>query len=251
MIRLNQILQESITEKTGQQVLASKIAKNMGLVSKGWGRWADPQTGKVVAKTIDGKLVKVQPSDDPAANVDANDPTVDPYEKQKAYNTDRNYDSARGEKQMARKLDPATSKAPEQMNRFERNKATYDKYADHILKNATNLDDQEYEKAGTLLRKIISSRPDVKVDPELVNDGFGPDEMAMMYKFIDDTANGHGGLSIPVVDSQDREGTIDVDELNHDVWSNIDFAKDGSWTYNPPPAEPDYYDVEDRRDRFY
>ena len=38
---------------------AAKKAKSLGLVSKGYGRWADPKTDKVVAKTEKGQLVPV------------------------------------------------------------------------------------------------------------------------------------------------------------------------------------------------
>lgn len=31
-------------------------AKSKGLVSAGWGRWKDPKTNKIVAKTVGGKL---------------------------------------------------------------------------------------------------------------------------------------------------------------------------------------------------
>ncbi len=46
--------------KEGQSE-AAKEAKQKGLVSKGWGRWADPKTGKIVAQTMDGKLEWVDP----------------------------------------------------------------------------------------------------------------------------------------------------------------------------------------------
>jgi len=38
---------------------AAKKAKALGLVSKGYGRWADPKTDKVVAQTVKGQLVPV------------------------------------------------------------------------------------------------------------------------------------------------------------------------------------------------
>jgi hypothetical protein len=41
---------------------ATDQAHQLGLVSKGWGRWAD-KTGKIVAKTVQGKLVKLAPED--------------------------------------------------------------------------------------------------------------------------------------------------------------------------------------------
>ncbi len=38
---------------------AAEKAKALGLVSKGYGRWADPKTDKVVAQTIKGQLVPI------------------------------------------------------------------------------------------------------------------------------------------------------------------------------------------------
>jgi len=38
---------------------AAQQAKQMGLISKGWGRWADPRSGKVTYYTKDGQLQKV------------------------------------------------------------------------------------------------------------------------------------------------------------------------------------------------
>lgn len=44
---------------------ATQQAKQMGLVSKGWGRWADPRTGVITHKTVDGVLTKVDPTEQP------------------------------------------------------------------------------------------------------------------------------------------------------------------------------------------
>jgi len=43
---------------------AAKQAKQMGLVSKGWGRWADPRTGKITHKTDGDRLVPVKPGEE-------------------------------------------------------------------------------------------------------------------------------------------------------------------------------------------
>lgn len=37
---------------------ASEQAKKLGLIGKGWGRYADPSTGQIVAKSVNGKLVR-------------------------------------------------------------------------------------------------------------------------------------------------------------------------------------------------
>lgn len=43
---------------------ASEEAKRQGLEYASFGRWKDPSTGKVVAKTVDGRLVSVQGQED-------------------------------------------------------------------------------------------------------------------------------------------------------------------------------------------
>jgi ABC-type Zn2+ transport system substrate-binding protein/surface adhesin len=66
MINLRNLLKEVFPSKVmrEEESEAAKQAHGLGLVSKGWGLWADPQTNKIVAKTIDGHLVKAKPNDD-------------------------------------------------------------------------------------------------------------------------------------------------------------------------------------------
>lgn len=49
---------EAVLDEVDSEAAAE--AKQMGLVYKGYGRWADPKTNQVVAKTIQGKLVKIE-----------------------------------------------------------------------------------------------------------------------------------------------------------------------------------------------
>lgn len=55
------ILLSELLDEDGE---AAQQAKQMGLISKGWGRWADPRTGKVTHKTDGGQLVAVDPQQD-------------------------------------------------------------------------------------------------------------------------------------------------------------------------------------------
>ena len=55
------ILLSELLDEDGE---AAQQAKQMGLISKGWGRWADPRTGKVTYKTDGGRLVAVDPATD-------------------------------------------------------------------------------------------------------------------------------------------------------------------------------------------
>jgi len=52
------ILLSELLDEDGE---AAQQAKQMGLISKGWGRWADPRTGKITHKTDGGRLVAVDP----------------------------------------------------------------------------------------------------------------------------------------------------------------------------------------------
>lgn len=55
------ILLHELLDEDGE---AAQQAKQMGLISKGWGRWADPRTGKVTHKTDGSRLVAVDPETD-------------------------------------------------------------------------------------------------------------------------------------------------------------------------------------------
>jgi hypothetical protein len=51
-------------ERPAGESEAAQQAHQLNLVAKPYGNWADPKTGKVVAKTVQGKLVKVKNDDD-------------------------------------------------------------------------------------------------------------------------------------------------------------------------------------------
>jgi hypothetical protein len=73
-MKLFNILETVMHEESSE---AADQAHELGLVSKGWGRWADPQSGDIVAKTIQGKLVKVDPKgDDQQSDDETNDYTT-------------------------------------------------------------------------------------------------------------------------------------------------------------------------------
>jgi len=55
------ILLSELLDEDGE---AAQQAKQMGLISKGWGRWADPRTGKVTHNTDGSRLVAVDPQQD-------------------------------------------------------------------------------------------------------------------------------------------------------------------------------------------
>jgi len=73
-----------LLEAGGPETLARSVAKKLGLQYVGWGRWAD-KTGSVVARTVDGKLVKNDKPEENPANpnnpLDKNSPIHQPYPK--------------------------------------------------------------------------------------------------------------------------------------------------------------------------
>ena len=71
---LDQITAEFLTDADSP---ATQQAKKIGLVSKGWGRWADPRTDKVTHKTQDDKLVPVDSTEEPSKSDRTSDTAVD------------------------------------------------------------------------------------------------------------------------------------------------------------------------------
>lgn len=65
MIKLTDILNETASE-------AAEQAHKLGLISGGWGTWQD-ETGKTVAKTIQGKLVRIEFNTPSTQNLDQSD----------------------------------------------------------------------------------------------------------------------------------------------------------------------------------
>jgi hypothetical protein len=75
-------------ERPAGESEAAQQAHNLGLVSKPYGNWADPKTGKVVAKTVQGKLVKIEPTNAAAGeddDADDFDPEKELASLRKAY----------------------------------------------------------------------------------------------------------------------------------------------------------------------
>lgn len=65
MIKISRLVQEFVgrqLHRESDKSDAAEQAHGLGLISKGWGRWADPQTDEIVAKTVHGHLVKIDNS---------------------------------------------------------------------------------------------------------------------------------------------------------------------------------------------
>jgi hypothetical protein len=72
-------LLEHITEEfMREESQAAQQAKQMGLISKGWGRWADPRTGKVTHKTDGDRLVPVDPKQQEPTSEPTSEPKTSP-----------------------------------------------------------------------------------------------------------------------------------------------------------------------------
>lgn len=57
MIKLKTLIEDVVVEEESE---AATQAKQLGLTSAGWGTWKD-NSGATVAKTVQGKLVKIDP----------------------------------------------------------------------------------------------------------------------------------------------------------------------------------------------
>jgi hypothetical protein len=74
---LRQLIREEIQRRLDEANGAkpSEQARQLGLKYVGFGRWLDPERGKIVAKTIDGQLVKMDRPEEPA-NEDGEEPAT-------------------------------------------------------------------------------------------------------------------------------------------------------------------------------
>lgn len=62
-LKLYKFVSENFKKRFISESDAAEQAKQLGLTYAGWGKWKD-STGKVVAKTVDGQLVKVEPGEE-------------------------------------------------------------------------------------------------------------------------------------------------------------------------------------------
>lgn len=220
-MKLSKILAEvfSLVEKTGEELIASKVAKKMGLVYKGFGRWADPETNKIVAKTINGKLVKVQPVD---------------QEK------DRSSDSSYSMRTMAKKVGGSDSNLPK--SNYDKKREVYDKIAD----KAANLEDpvynteNGYDKMQNAMHKILSQRDDIEIDPKLIGKDVPPDELASIHKFLNNTVK-NGRIEIyHDVNGNNNNGPnmrepqlYTFDKFDANLLRSVTINPDGDYEFNP------------------
>ena len=70
-IKMKSLLEDMSDD--GMSEDAGDDADNMGLVHRGWGRYYDPNTGQLVAKSVNGQLVKVNATDDDNTDPDHED----------------------------------------------------------------------------------------------------------------------------------------------------------------------------------
>lgn len=251
MISLRKLLEEAtaLLEKDAEQLVASKVAKKLGLVYKGFGRWAD-KTNKIVAKTIDGKLVKVEPEDPEAAP---------------KYGKGSTNQSAMGMRQVTNKLDAPSGVPFGKDDKFKNRRKTVSKIDSYLTQNKDKItgNPQAEAKAISLVKKIQLSqglRPDDAeyLDTIAAEDGF--DGVLRANRLIDDTLTKNGDFQIEF-DYLDRPAsynnpdeyataTRDFDTLE-DVYGAVTWRTDRNgqetWDYEPEPVEPDY-DPYDGRD---
>jgi len=81
MIRLKSLLREANYTLKEEESEAAQQAHKLGLKAKGWGLWMDPKTGETVAKTVKGKLVKIDNTEyqDPVTHVDIDELNPDEF----------------------------------------------------------------------------------------------------------------------------------------------------------------------------
>lgn len=87
---------------TDEESQAAQQAKKMGLVSKGFGNWADPNTGQTTHRTVDGKLVPVgqeEPDQDNKFGWDIpkDDPEFEKFRQAMAKGTSQTFEPTKDE----------------------------------------------------------------------------------------------------------------------------------------------------------
>lgn len=246
MISLRNLLEEAtaIFEKDAEQLIASKVAKKLGLTYKGFGRWADPQSNKIVAKTIDGKLVKVAPEE----------PNAQP-----AYGKGGEYDTGRNMTQLAKKVDapsgrPFTDKQANNGTYLKTNK----KLIQTLQKNKDRIDNDDamLAKATGMIKKMNVTQGVHPNDVEyldIIAQETGVEGLIRADQLIADTYNTKKKAFEVEVAQLDRRASrnnpdeystsmIEVDSLE-DLWNNTKWTNTphgDSWEYTPEPQEPDY-----------
>jgi len=244
MISLRQLLEEAtaIFEKDAEQLVASKVAKKLGLTYKGFGRWADPKTNKIVAKTIDGKLVKVAPEDE---------------EGQSDYGKGGKYDTKRGMQQVTKKLDaPSGQPFTKPTGKPSSYAKTNTKLIQTLQKNKDRIDNDEamLSKATDLVKKMNVTqgvRPEDIDYLDTIAQEYGVEGLVRADQLISDTYNVKTGEFNVEFDYLDRPATYDhpdeyattnmtVDSLeelwDRVTWRNTPYGE--TWDFEPP--EPDY-----------
>lgn len=76
------LIEDIIERFVREEGNAAQQAKQMGLVSKGWGRWADPRTDQITHKTDGDRLVPVEPAaEEPEGQQTGDQPDLDQVAK--------------------------------------------------------------------------------------------------------------------------------------------------------------------------
>lgn len=239
MISFKSLLREAmaILEKDAEQIVASKVAKDMGLIYKGFGRWADPKTNKIVAKTIDGKLVRIEPEDDVA------NPAADA-------------ESERGMYQASSKLDAPSGVPFGNDNPQNRTKATAE-ITSRLRKNIKSIsaDPAKEAKAVALVKRIATSsgmkhEDDIAAFDQTVSTG-GLDAALKMNKLVNDTIQPDGRYTADFEYEKDNSKYNDPNEIASaseefdtlgDLWNSVTWATDPrtgepQWSYKPNTSD--------------
>lgn len=258
MIFLTQLLKEAtaILEKDAEQLIASKVAKKLGLVYKGFGRWADSKTNKIVAKTIDGKLVKVAPEDEAG---------------QSDFGTAGRHSTTRSMKHIANKLDAPSGVPFGADDNYKTRKKTVSKIDSYLSKNKDKIsgNPKAEAKAVNLVKKVQTSRGLRPSDAQYIDtiaqqDGF--EGVLRANRLIDDTMSTKGDFQIEMdhltspanfnhPDEFDSS-TVDIDSLEA-LYNSVSWKKDytgnETWTYNSDSVGGGEYDepVDSYRDSLY
>lgn len=209
----------------------SEEAHKLGLTAAGWGYWKD-KTGRSVAKTVQGQLVKLAPGEEAGQAKDYDDveSQFNPIETKP--NVKYGSEEQKGIQ-----------------NQHAANVATYQKsrnQIDHLFNAAEGkmpeMDDATAEAVGTRLFDVLKAGHPVPINLDIKD--FDPDRVFELKKLADHIEH-YGGFE---TDGEYRRATfnhpeeqetvfVPVDEITPEVWNNVDINKDGTFDYNPQNDE--------------
>ena len=209
---------------------AADQAKQMGLVYKGFGRWADPRTDKVTHKTDGGRLVKVDPAQ---TKMGLDDPSV---EKEPGHVTGKDPEAQARMKDMSPRHG-APSERETREKRFARREQT--KTAVKDIADQIHDHDWTYDKSDDHSAWSKGEREENKLLDTIAKSGFTYSQTKQIFRNAGGKSTKHG--------TSVAGETFTTNMYKNVMRKRIQITKDvkrGQKGVEPIPQPPNKYDAE-------